>query len=492
MKSQSLNGISLVATASVPLYHLYTPEAFFEGKVSWQICGSDKSVGYISSIVHRSDDKNSGRKCFMDEMNGEQSPSHCHMRRIQPLNLQKSYSPEATKRQSVDPPSCSYSASKRKVDQNRATEHSPVVPRENKRFRISQEMNSESSKPSTTNTGQAHNKVSTSWGTESRHFSIGGENGIQLEVIDDPNFKVNSREKCDTSQGIPSLQSWESNTSMSKHGKKCINHDWEIKRSTFRKDQEVTFNVGIPLTSSFLSESNETVRETINTPVQASRKADLPRIETCEKGSSPIQVTLRCADASTSPCGDVPVPATRKSFDEVMAKDETTTDRSENQNLSSSNEENKEFGVHQNRDNYISNAFRIKRRSNENPIYSRLEQVLAERGQDDNKSKPRQLRTQVMENYFDRPNANYDAAAQGCKRTPTPGFSRSSSILNMGHRVLSDYRDILRSPLRSTHDPWPCDRNKSTRQFQSTTTSPTAHNILSNRERIERIFSGKK
>jgi hypothetical protein len=89
-----------------------------------------------------------------------------------------------------------------------------------------------------------------------------------------------------------------------------------------------------------------------------------------------------------------------------------------------------------------------------------------------NKAKPHRLRSQLMQNYFSSPRASYSAAES--YRFDQNTFNRTNSV--------SFGANVKRPPVigsgRTVH---------ASAQNSSQTMKP-----LSNRERIERIFSGKK
>jgi hypothetical protein len=459
-KSNPLNGYSVVATASVPLYNLYTPQtSSFEAKVAWKICGTDRSVGYIATVFQRLDGTGASNSQLY-EMHCEGYQAQVQMSTIKPLNLSRSYSPQTTKKRSVDPP-CSSSSKKRKLEGHDPCEEElrqsltvlESLERNNTEHFACSQQNLKRPRPSMS---QACSKSREA----AALMSDGMANPVQQDTSNYCSQDIHIKEDRIRSQSSQ--------------------HPREMHRST--PDATVTSTVDkalpfIPEKSHASNAEPEAKYPTYNstTPTQLPSQPQQPLVKTCEKGSSPILITLRYADASTSPCGEPPTSEREKA----------------------SNKPKSEVDVN-NSGEYIDNSNDTDTRedSKDSSLHRRLDRFTEEKR---GSAMPHRLKSKVMQNYFSGQSMIISGTLGGCRSangailSPTARnfMNLRSPIASKNKRVRSPLQP-LRSPLRTNNVCNDVPSNK-IGHSKSTAGSPTGLKpSISNRERIERIFSGKK
>ena len=433
-----LNGCKGVATAAIPLYDLYTLRAYFDGRVTWNLCNHDTSQGFIAAEVHKLDDESNDASNSLDRVHFEANAIKPQLSHIKPTNLQRSvcHSPEVTKRQSIDPPSCSSLSNKRKI-------YSGISAcRSIKRSRVS-----EASSIDARSRNDKHGiGFEYSAGTD---IHMVNEQEIRTHQADDPK-KDSSGTKhgdCDKAPSIDCTSEQSKPCSASGIALHAADHDHSSESK-----------------SSYGCDSKERCPKT---PMQHSRQG-LTCVETCERGSSPVLVALRCADI-----GVCTSPFEERSHERVEQTDSETKPAP---NLDIKDDARSD----------VNKDYNINQRSNSSSLNPCP-------GQDDqegiNSVRPRRLRSHVMQNYFASPRANNCGEFGSITSVQSPVlFPSSSSLLNRRSATLSS---TFRSPTEPKSDYLPADHARP--RIQKPDIEPTTRSkVLSNRERIERIFSGKK
>ncbi|KAL3784016.1 hypothetical protein ACHAWO_005692 [Cyclotella atomus] len=377
-EAHCLSGCQLIATAPLPLYHLYTSQTQFDGRVAWSVRGQIESSGFVAARVNR-----------LFETNRHQLG----------LNHNICSSPTINRRQSVDPPPSSSMSNKRKVGST-AT------------IRCEEVLNCRSIK----RTRLMLNDSDTSADAESLETQIREQTGSHLTSSD--------------------KEVGESN-------------------STCTRDLD-----------SFVSQSRQEGATSTNTatPVRDSNHVVHHHVHTCERGTSPVLVALRYADAGvcTSPCEKTANESkVRSTHEPGIERNDSSTPLHD-----SSVTENLEQQVHQHKTASHSNA---------------TNDVLHEPGceSDLNRVRPHRLRSQLIQSYFSSPRAIH-STVQGYRSIRSPVTSNQNTFNKMN--TVSFVATVQSPPGISSGR----IRNPSA-QKSSPSIKP-----LSNRERIERIFSGKK
>jgi hypothetical protein len=369
MNAYSLNGCQVAATAYIPLYHLYTPQAYFDGKVPWQISRGSlndnlnlhATQGYIQATVHKLNDN---------------SP------RLESL---------LTRRQSIDPPTCTHLSNKRKTNNLTSTLRG---------FKRSRFLQNESESSAT----------------------------LLTAANDNPATDVESHD-CSSKIGDAN------------------------ERPSFKSPEADKMSVEMPCCDLKHNSENETKESIDNhtTQVQDCSKPTPP--QTCERASSPVLAVLRYADVGvcTSPLGE--------------------NSQSDTNNADQFNSDNKV----------------------RHPSRSSLSQRLGHDGGGYDSIWSHRLRSQQHQtafSYFASPKHSRGTVEGVYRsvRSPT-SLQHTSNLLNRRHTVSSNYQSPVNSmqkPLRSNNKSPTKDGDECGARSQS-----AIKTTLSNRERIERIFSSK-
>lgn len=366
-EANCLSGCKLVATASLPLYHLHTPQAHFDDRVAWSVDGQLGSYGFVAARVHNLH---------------ETSPTY-HMK---PMTLERSFCSSAiiNRRQSVDPPPSSSMSNKRKVGSAATTHDEEALKcRSIKRTRIM---------PNASDT-------------------LIDEKSAQMMGEPDSGLTYQSDNKC------PHV---------------------DVDSCASKNRQEGT-----------MAADKATPEQEFNIAVHK-------HAHTCERGSSPVIVALRCADAGvcTSPYEEPTNDSTaRPSRQPVTENNDSATPLHPD-----TAEDSESYMCHRNAVGHSNLAYT----ASHEPVYE----------SDLNKAKPHRLRSQLMQNYFSSSRASYSAAES--YRFDQNTFNRTNSV---------SFGENVKSP--------PVIGSRRTVHASAQNSSPTMK-PLSNKERIERIFSGKK
>ena len=426
-----LSGCKCIATAAIPLYDLYTSRAYFDGRVSWHLCGRDTSHGFITASVHK---LNNDSPSVSNALNGE--PSH-----IKPTNLQRSFcfSPEVTRRQSIDPPSCSSLSNKRKIDSGISARKSI------KRSRVTETLLLRDATFGNARYGtgsESNPDITTANGQE-----VGKQDTIDQR-------KDSSDEKYDACDKAYSTES---------------TSDQSKPYSAPSVASEGANNCHSSESTSFCRRGSE--ERGANTPTQDEQQGSLC-VDTCERASSPVLVALRCQDKGvcTSPVEEY----SNKKVDEPFSSSNKPSD---SETVPVSNFDAKDDA------RYVSNKDDMDKQSNARSLNSCLERD----DRESNSIRPRRLRSHVMHNYFASPRTNCNELGRLTSAKSPTLFPSTSSLLNRGCSALPNFR----SPIASHTDHFPPDDTRPMRHKPATEFTSRSRG-LSNRERIERIFSGKK
>lgn len=375
-----LEGSKVVATASVPLYSLYTSDLSFDGKVSWVLSGLDTACGFIAATVHRIQVKPNSSPC---------NNFGC--------------SPEVTLRQSVDPPSSIHSWSNLSVNDRMKNDL-------NKRKVASQGL-----------------------------FLRRGFKRSRLLQNDLVTSETGSKSHLGSDSSSPRSM----NAEIGRH--QFNEHTSNLEeQNRVSKSCEASTNASCASPCQDMS-STENAFDKTPISTQEKTKPVLQRAETCEKGSSPLLVALRYADAAvcTSPCEESTSPARECPRESIAGTSvscyATAPEKGERKMTADMHKNNAEH----NNSCVLNNTCQSSDRSS-------VKQYLGQMDGVDIRVRPHRLRSQARHNYS--------------ASSLSPSLNQDTSLLNRN----------FRSPVSSRLDR--SDKRSS----------------LTNRERIERIFSGKK
>lgn len=270
--TQALNGCKVISIAECPLYHLYTAQGYYSGRVPWNVV-TEKNIngansdGCILISIHRANAQND-------------KEGNCNISVLKPSNLEGKFTTHCAK--GIDPPEvikqpCKAPSNKRKV------ETGSVGLREFKRYRCVENSEVTRVKPS----HDVFNDDASS--KESGTISPSQEDTAYHSL----NSVLESLENIDTK-----LQQV---SSFAKPQQKTVLCNDRNVSSHVDLCPEIT-TLGHKHTGRQMEPPGESLDSETPTDQTAKSNVGIHKTKTCEKGSSPMSVAYHCADATTSPC----------------------------------------------------------------------------------------------------------------------------------------------------------------------------------------------
>ncbi|KAL7553631.1 hypothetical protein ACHAWF_016936 [Thalassiosira exigua] len=322
---RTLGGCTVISIAKCPLYHLYTFEGFYRGKVPFEMVDSEHMkdgacVGSITtSICPVQKSSNSSSTDLKDEFSMSKGCGNPVMSTLKPLNLDVSFSREQSdcghRSAGVDPPEeitrsrFKGPCSKRKMEQSNIG-HTGRESRDPKRHRmIDNPMTSISQKdslpqdPSTATAESTQEMHQNDVGEESETVCP-SESSFDWERYSDADDPVGCRSLSSVMESLEHINSKLQKVGSSDEPKGKANPertcsvDDTAQNGVKSHVDTLLEHESVPPHYFTLEPPEE--NHAPETPLQPKRTV----VDTCEKGNSPMSLAYRCADATTSPCGD--------------------------------------------------------------------------------------------------------------------------------------------------------------------------------------------